>query len=330
MVVKGMFDASLSMGYEPVLAIRGLFISLSLAVLTVNIVPAFRNRFLEYGSRASIPDSKEAYSKHEDCGKSLRDPSSRLPNNVFLQVLDTVAALRVPHSWFMSFYVVSVSASLFWASQIVVHGPFFTFFSLATRKTPPASTTVHQVVLTWSLMLLQGCRRLYECLTLSKPSTSKMWIGHWILGILFYLAMNVAVWVEGASAFQTEHLSFRHLTITAPSLRTSVCLPLFLVASGIQHDVHAYLASLKTYSLPNHPTFHTVVCPHYLAECIIYLSFVLIAAPNGHFVNWTIATGLAFVTVNLGITASGTKLWYAEKFGEQSVRGRWKMVPWIY
>jgi 3-oxo-5-alpha-steroid 4-dehydrogenase 3 len=61
-----------------------------------------------------------------------------------------------------------------------------------------------QVALTWLLMLVQGSRRLYECLVLSTPSQSKMWIGHWALGILFYVATSVAIWIEGISGLQTS------------------------------------------------------------------------------------------------------------------------------
>lgn len=59
-----------------------------------------------------------------------------------------------------------------------------------------------QVKITWAMMLVQGVRRLYESLTLSTSSsgnknTSKMQAWHWILGLLFYIAMSIAVWIEG-------------------------------------------------------------------------------------------------------------------------------------
>ena len=37
-----------------------------------------------------------------------------------------------------------------------------------------------------------------------KPSTSKMWFVHWLLGIAFYLAVGVSVWIEGAGKSGTE------------------------------------------------------------------------------------------------------------------------------
>lgn len=54
-----------------------------------------------------------------------------------------------------------------------------------------------QVYMVWLLMLAQGVRRLYESLFIMRPSTSSMWILHWALGLTFYAAMGIAVFVEG-------------------------------------------------------------------------------------------------------------------------------------
>jgi hypothetical protein len=51
------------------------------------------------------------------------------------------------------------------------------------------------------MMTVQGARRLYECITLTKPSQSKMWSVHWIIGLAYYLAMTMAVWIEGMRMF---------------------------------------------------------------------------------------------------------------------------------
>lgn len=122
-----------------------------------------------------------------------------------------------------------------------------------------------------------------------------------------------------------------HIKITnVPSLRTFLCLPMFLFASGLQHDCHYYLFSLQKYTVPAHPLFSRVVCPHYTAECAIYLSLTLLAAPPGEWVNKTLLSALAFVAINLGITAGTSRKWYAQKFGEDSVRGKWNMIPVVY
>lgn len=58
--------------------------------------------------------------------------------------------------------------------------------------------TVDQVVLCWSLVTVQGVRRLLETSFLGSSSRSKMWFIHWLLGISFYLALGVSCWIEGA------------------------------------------------------------------------------------------------------------------------------------
>ena len=135
--------------------------------------------------------------------------------------------------------------------------------------------------------------------------------------------------ILSATLMQTER-GILDVRLTSPSIRTCIGVLIFVFASGIQHDCHAHLASLKKYSLPDHPVFNSLICPHYFAECMIYLALSIIAAPSGHFLNGTIVCALIFVVVNLGVTADGTKRWYEEKFGADKVAGRWRMIPYVY
>lgn len=117
---------------------------------------------------------------------------------------------------------------------------------------------------------------------------------------------------------------------TIPTSQASIAILLFVFASGIQHDCHVHLASLKKYSLPTHPLFRLMICPHYTAECVIYLAMTLAGAPAGMLCNRTLACALLFVALNLGVTAQGTRRWYASKYGEAAVRGCWNLVPWVW
>ena len=190
--------------------------------------------------------------------------------------------------------------------------------------------TVDQVALAWSLMTIQGIRRLLESVFLIKASTSKMWFVHWLLGIGFYLSFSVTLWIEGAPALHSIESVYSNITRSAPSLKTIVGIPIFLLASGLQHDCHAYLASLPKYTLPVHPVFQALVCPHYFAECLIYLSLAIIGAPKGAVFNKTMLSALVFVGTNLGVTASISKQWYEKKFGTEAVAEKWRMVPWMF
>ena len=120
------------------------------------------------------------------------------------------------------------------------------------------------------------------------------------------------------------------LEISNPSLKTVIAVPLFLLASAVQHECHKYLASLEKYTLPANRFFQFVVCPHYTSECLIYVAIAIAAAPNGQMMNRTVLAGLGFVVSNLAVTADSTRKWYVEKFGEEQLKGRWRMIPYLY
>jgi 3-oxo-5-alpha-steroid 4-dehydrogenase 3 len=304
-----------------------VFFGLGTAVdLGGTLIPSFRRHIMNYGSRGAPPDPSKI--------------SEEKPTSLFRYIADC----QVPHTWFTHYYVVSVASSLFWGFQIYTRGPAIEL--LATYSKPASETmTVNQVFLAWLFMAVQGTRRLYESLTLTKPSQSKMWFGLWILGIAYYIFMGISVWIEGICK-STDQLSWSKLTllaavnqigsfqslldISSPSVKTLIAVSIFLLASWIQHDCHKYLASLKKYTLPDHQLFQFVVCPHYTSECLVYIAIAIVAAPKDQLLNRTVLAGLGFVVSNLAVTADSTKKWYVEKFGLEKVAGRWRMVPYLY
>ena len=155
----------------------------------------------------------------------------------------------------------------------------------------------------------------------TSTSQSKMWFAHWLLGLIFYLTINIAVWVE-------------HSAETIDNWSSAMLVPAILMAHVLQHSYHAYLYRLRTenkgYRLPKHPIFSNLLCPHYTCETAIYLCLSFLAAPAGRNVNWTLLCGTVFVAINLGATAIGTKEWYLEKFGRDEVGPRKRMVPGIW
>src|SRR5450432_2771609 len=112
------------------------------------------------------------------------------------------------------------------------------------------------------------------------------------------------------------------ITFSKPSLKTCAALPLFLLASGIQHKCHVYLAGLNKYTLPEHPLFQRVLCPHYTSECAIYIALAIVAAPQGQILNMIVSGSLLFTATNLAITAESTRVWYAQKFGPEKIETR--------
>ncbi|GAB1200768.1 hypothetical protein APSETT444_010147 [Aspergillus pseudonomiae] len=110
--------------------LRAFFLFASCTILSVSLLDSLRSRFVPYGARATVTvESDSTPSK----------PSSSSPITHFL---DHLASLKVPHSYFTQFYVVSLLSSIFWALQL-------------------------------------------------------MWFAHWLAGIAFYLAVSIALWIEG-------------------------------------------------------------------------------------------------------------------------------------
>ncbi|KAF3404727.1 Polyprenol reductase 1 [Talaromyces pinophilus] len=325
---------SLFWGMDVVDLIRLCFVFAACTTFTFFSIPFLNHRFVNYGPRTSDRhNAKSTDPNPSDKPSSSSSSSSPSHNAGFVsQVMDALATWQVPHQYFTHYYVLSLLSSAFWISQLLTKGPAFQFVvSNMTDEHLQNSMTIQQVLLCTTLMLIQGGRRLYESFALAKPSSSQMWVVHWLLGLCFYAGITTAVWVEGSGSVLSTTLTIQDLRISqVPSLRTLLCLPIFLMASGIQHDCHHYLSSLKEYTVPKHPLFQWVVCPHYTAECAIYLSLALLAAPGGEIINKSVLCGLLFVVVNLSSTAYNTEKWYKAKFGEDTVHGKWKMLPGIF
>ncbi|KIY00227.1 uncharacterized protein Z520_03912 [Fonsecaea multimorphosa CBS 102226] len=311
-------------------AIKAFYLLSSLTILTVRLVPALSDRFLAYGARAG----DDARGNHEKSKSTKQNEPS-----VGGRFLDYVATLTVPHAWFTHFYVLSIACSL--ACLFTSHHYAGAITSQSQNMDIPVFCSM--------LMLLQGLRRLVECLVLGQQSNSRMWIGHYAIGLAFYMVTNIAIWVE--------HLDANSLTQaqrTDPedkdqgtilwTAKTMICTILFFWASDQQNLYHRYLSDLKKYTLPEKHAFRWIVAPHYTAECLIYLSLAFLDAPppqdyhRRHHkpamtsINWTLFCALVFVMVNLGVTADGTKKWLRAKFPDRSweIIKRWRMIPLVY
>jgi 3-oxo-5-alpha-steroid 4-dehydrogenase 3 / polyprenol reductase len=157
---------------------RVCFILATTAAILANSVPPLKKAWVVYGSRRT-------------------DVPHRTPQSS--RFLDYAGGFQVPHSWFTSFYIASISSSIFWAFQIVARGHIFKY--LVSHSADPAGVptgmTINQVVIAWAFMALHGTRRLYESISLNKPSQAKMPIMGWAVGIAFYLGVGLSVWVEG-------------------------------------------------------------------------------------------------------------------------------------
>ena len=164
----------------------------------MNRIPPLKTRFMDYGPRLKRTDGEGPPQT------SRPSPASGLTagfdRDASQSILDRWAAVKVPHAWFKHFYFFSVVLSAFWAGQLLSSGSVLRRILSAghlEREQLPSGMSLGQVALVWALLCVQGCRRLYECLAFDRPSTATMWVGHWVLGLAYYGALSMAVWVEG-------------------------------------------------------------------------------------------------------------------------------------
>ncbi|KAJ6446557.1 3-oxo-5-alpha-steroid 4-dehydrogenase [Purpureocillium lavendulum] len=304
------------------------FLGSAAGILALQLLPDdARGTLMDYGARRPQGGDDGNSNNDETDGDKTNQGGS---GGLIAQLASLASAAQVPHSWFWHFYLVSVSWTAFWAWQYLSHGAVLGALARAQVRSGPSTPSVElgRVFVAWLMMCAQGTRRLYECFFVVKPGRSPMLFAHWALGIAFYTAMNMSVWIEGSEAILRSwdtHVSAAMLTTRVPST-----LAVFFAAWLKQNECHRYLASLKKYTLPSQGMFAYFVCPHYTCECVIYLAISFMAAPQGALFNWSVLCGLAFVAVNLGGTASGTRQWYAQKFGADKVAGRWNMIPFVF
>ena len=304
-----------------VVCVRAFYLLAAIAILIVRFVPFLKDRFLDYGPRAT--------QNEEGADSTLGTPGS-----LFSRFLDTIAELKVSHSRFIDFYILSLLCSLFWLFQIRTESSVVQ--ELRSASSQPINQDVSgRITLCLIILALQSSRRLYECINFSKPSSSStMWVGHYMIGVAFYFLIYFAVLVDQVDAPTAPTQSTTSSTSSQTFMFNSdaAALAIFAMASMKQHQSHAYLFSLKKYTLPDEHAFQYIVAPHYTAECFIYLSLSILAAPPGYFINGTVFCALLFVIVNLSVTADGAKRWILKKFPDREVEieKRARIIPTIF
>ncbi|PSR93960.1 hypothetical protein BD289DRAFT_459545 [Coniella lustricola] len=301
--------AMISIRLSPARCIQAVFILSSCIVLAMAVLPtAERKLLLSYGPRRSQDEI-------EEITKSSNETATALG--------------QVPHSWFFTYYAFYSLCAAFWTTQYFQErnrSNLLRAMAQTQLEMAPASstTTGTQLALVWVMMMLQAVRRLYECFVVMKPSKSTMWFLHWVMGLGFYFGISMAIWVESSASPSAADFT------TETTMKAAVALPLFAYGWFMQYHCHRNLAKLKKYSLPDQGLFCYLVCPHYACECLIYSSLAIAAAPTGRWCNQTLLSGAIFVVVNLGVTALGTRTWYAERFGMEKVASKWIMIPFLY
>ncbi|KAG0711387.1 Polyprenol reductase [Chionoecetes opilio] len=199
-----------------------------------------------------------------------------------------LAALEVPRSWFVHFYVsacMMVTLALALMCHVYVSGGSLPPWAAAAldvlttpHRTQAASAT--SAALALCLLALQIYRRLYENLFVSVFSSGHMNVFHYIVGHTHYLGA-VALLLSQAPGFSPDStivfsgLEGHHIAGTV----------LFLFGFVVQHRSLCLLASLRSnrgkkmqekYLMPEGGLFEVVSCPHMLAEVVVYAGLLTV------------------------------------------------------
>ena len=189
------------------------------------------------------------------------------------------------------------------------------------------------------LLFCHILRRSYECMCVHRwRKASRMHIAGYLLGLLHYFLLpftfvhlpgcrDATPSLQGSTTFMDPSYFYGGVSYVR-SLYISIPVAVFSCwAQYQQHRHHVMLADLRrptrkyegsatgaTYTLPVNGWFRSIVCPHYLAEILIYLSFDLLLSAEMQQLTY-FWTGqhhwlLLWVTFNLVTSALMNLRWY--------------------
>ncbi|KAK9460144.1 uncharacterized protein V1516DRAFT_679042 [Lipomyces oligophaga] len=296
------------------LLVQAVLYFFTLSVVAVCSVPAFRP-LLQYGKVLSPSNDSHTYLS-----------------------LPSLLTKTVPKNWFLHFYITGFMSSLICIFVLILakqerdakllrilaclDDTIVDFLSSwgVTTYTPCVSFPSSQYAL--SLFLLQCVRRWYESKYVEKMSTTaRIRLGHYIVGQAFYICCALAFAADGiAMAAINSYAEFDRQSLLA----VFAGMILYLTSAYAQYNAHRQLASLVKYSPPPATKlFRYLVCPHYTAEILIYISIPIVC---GALTPGTTAV-VVWTIVNLCASAEQSREFYTRRFGESSVAGKWKVIP---
>ncbi|KTW32749.1 uncharacterized protein T551_00234 [Pneumocystis jirovecii RU7] len=287
------------------LVVQTYFIILTSGLLMARINPLTK-RWMCYGKTLDEPDSWGFYKR-------------------------SIFGYTVPKKWFIHFYVVSTISNCFWIIQIC-RCRFYGECGLITYFSQDRMQSLFKVYVCVLFMSIHGVRRLYESFFIQKHSDARMWIGHYFLGMTYYIFCSLGMWCEGGGNLQNPEQVFIELKCVSGIITVLFSVLVYVFFSWAQHSTHIGLSKLRSdpnmpkYSLPTTGLFKYLVCPHYTSEIGIYFSLILAT----HAQNKTIFIIFIWVLAILTISASETYRWYLRTFRIDASYLPWIIFPGIY
>lgn len=260
-----------------------------------------------------------------------------------------VKMVQVPKSYFAHFYIYAAalhSALLFVVLNVYMYGVelpdwmFHAFDFLATKGRARSGVTPESVLMALALMTVQVWFRMHECLHVNAPSKAKINVLHYLTGFFHYTCVGCGI-VSHAPGLLRPHslhvqgeehtLKWIHiqLKLTNVTLMQVLAAGLFIWAMKHQRIAHKILARTKRqaqqsggYGLPSGDWFELVSCPHYTAECLLYISLLTILGPD----HTTAILLLVWVLANQIMVALMSHQWYKDNFPNYSKKA---IIPYV-
>ncbi|KAJ1651020.1 Steroid 5 alpha-reductase 3, partial [Dispira simplex] len=219
----------------------------------------------------------------------------------YLYITITPVAVPVLPGWLRGVFtaVRSWIPRSYWASPLISGSATFSL-----TATPAYLVLTLPVLSLVALALFQFhlIRRALECYIVQRPSDSRMHVGHYLVGLSYYLVTCLAlvwdtfgIWFIPSADHEPAFIKLVFLSNQSPvSLRSTwylimagIALSAFIFTSFQQTSCHTILARLRAppegsppdkqavtkavYRIPQGHWFEMVECPHYLAEVLLYI-----------------------------------------------------------
>lgn len=273
-----------------VFAVRTYFMIASLSVFVAHAAGDRLKPLLIYGKTQHLEKKEE-----------------QRPMGRYGSVIDRLSTYSVPRSYFKHFYILStcLGVKMIWSLY---------------KDTGTGRSRLPLPV----LLLSHSARRLYESCFVERPSGSRMWVGHYIIGITFYTFLNIAVatandpWTEAISPSRA---------VTLYGWRT-LAVACFFLAQVAQHLTHKQLAKVRSqcqvgqYVNITSGLFSICITPHYTSEIVLYFALACVSLKDVNM--WLI---VIWTTVVLSASAVQTNRWGSRVF--QDWGHRWIILPGI-
>jgi len=271
-----------------------------------------------------------------------------------------VRLIQIPKSTFGHFYVfasILMPSLLYLVLHVylfgielpnwMIHGLDF----LATRSRSRSHVTPEAITLALSLMTIQVWRRMYECFYINAPSKAKMNVLHYICGYLHYACVGLGIVSHAPGLIRPHSIHMQpsgsgdtgggwksikwvhiQLSLTNISMTQIGAAALFIWAWKHQFIAHKIFARTKRqamsnpeggqYGVPRGDWFEYVSCPHYAAECLLYISLALVLGTD-HTTGLFIAV---WVVSNQVIVAILSHQWYKRNFPNYTKKA---IIPFV-